>query len=128
MAAMRTAANRMACCFSDILKATARPPSERERNGDGNHRGDHDRDAQIYPRRERGGHGDRGRDRLAERVDMTVVAWREHDAVPDHPGAEDVLGRGGLERPDQGPARRGHGTDGPNAAMRREEHLVVRIG
>src|SRR3989442_3428123 len=100
MAAMRTAANRMACCFSDILKATARPPSERERNGDGNHRGDHDRDAQIYPRRERGGHGDRGRDRLAERVDMTVVAGRGHDAVRDDPGADDVLGPGRLVPPE----------------------------
>src|SRR2546422_11302328 len=102
MAAMRIAANRMACCFSDILSATARPPSERERNDDGNHRGDHDRDAQIYPRKERGGHGDRGRDRLAERVEMTVVAGREHDAVRDDRGAEGVICRGGAARTDEG--------------------------
>src|SRR5207245_11245296 len=100
MAAMRTAANRIACCFSDILGATGRPPSDRERNDDGNYRGDHDRDAQIYPRRERRGHGDRGRDRLAERVDMTVVAAREYDAVREDPGAGDVHCRGGPARAD----------------------------
>src|SRR3989441_11088838 len=103
MAAMRIAANRMACCFSDILRATARPPSEREGNEDGNHRGDHDRGAEIYPRGERGGHGIRGRERLPERVDMTVVAGGEDDAVRDDGGAEDILCRIGLERPDQGP-------------------------
>src|SRR3989442_1556461 len=42
MAAMRTEANRMACCRSLNLRAMAWPPSERERDEDGDHRGDPD--------------------------------------------------------------------------------------
>src|SRR2546428_13539998 len=97
MAAMRIAANRMACCFSDILRATARPPSEREHNEDGNHRSDHDRGAEIHPRGERGGHGVRGRERLPEWGDVTVVAGKEHEAVREDPGAGGIPCRGGVE-------------------------------
>src|SRR5207245_7287804 len=113
MAAMRTAANRIACCFSDILGATGRPPSERERNDDGNHRGDHDRDAQIYPRRERRGHGDRGRDGLAERVEMTVVAGAENDPARADRGPRVVPSGGGPERPTQGPPPAVRAIDAP---------------
>src|SRR5467141_4480598 len=122
---MRLAAKTMACRLSDSLRATARPPSKREHDEDGNHHGDYDRGTEILPRRERGGRGDRGRERLAERVLVTVVARREHEAVRDDRGAEDVLRRGGFERPDQGPARRVQGIDGPACSIRREDHLAV---
>src|SRR5207249_7665469 len=99
MAAIRAEANRMACCRSLNLRAMAWPPSERERHEDGDHGGDRDRGAQIHPGGERGGRGDRGRERSPERVDVTVVAGREHEAVSDHGGAEDVLRGRGLEGP-----------------------------
>src|SRR5437867_10295147 len=97
MAAMRTEANRMACCRSLNLRAMAWPPSERERDEDGDHRGDRDRGAQIHPGGERGGRGDRGRERPPERVDVTVVARRGRDAVWDRGGAEGLLRGSAIE-------------------------------
>src|SRR2546429_8664272 len=106
MAAMRTEANRMACCRSLNLRAMAWPPSERERDEDGDHRGDCDRGAQIHPGGERGGRGDRGTERSPERVDVTVIAGREHEARCAHGGGEDVPRGGGLEGPEPRPRRR----------------------
>src|SRR2546422_9524133 len=97
MAAMRIEANRMACCRSLNLRAMAWPPSERERDEDGDHRGDRDRGAQIHPGGERGGRGDRGGGRSPEGVDGTGIGGREHEAVGDDGGAEGVTSRKALQ-------------------------------
>src|SRR2546422_10449461 len=99
---MRIGAKRMACCRSLSLRATAWPPSERERDEDGDHGGDRDRGAQIHPGGERRRPSDRGRERLPEGVDVTAVAGREDDPSRDERGAAGVRRRRLLVLPKRG--------------------------